>query len=224
MSQMDIFGGGRPVEELHWPATLQALAAHERELGARLSADEAGAWLHARRGKHDEETRCDYCTTDGRDLLDRLRERRPLDEAAGQLRSPRLADNPAASSSGPCGTSGAGPRARSTDPETSHAAAASVAARDLRESHRAIADLLEANPGGLTDERLVDLYLGSEREPYQSPSGIRTRRDELVQAGLVRDSGRKATLSTGRRGIVWERVHPPVDPLEHPRDDPEPAL
>ncbi len=39
--------------------------------------------------------------------------------------------------------------------------------------------------------------------PHQSPSGLRTRRKELVDAGLVVDTGRRGTLRSGRLSIIW---------------------
>lgn len=266
MSQLDLFGSAIPVEELDWPLTLQALAAHERELGARLSADEAGAWLHARRGKHDGETRCRYCTEDGRDVLNRLRNRRPLEGAAEQTRSPRLADNSAVPSSGsPRRLEGSQPsargdhgseehrgryddataspsrsaaRARSADPATSHAAAASVTG--LTETKGVIVELFRRF-GSMTDEELVDRYIEERQEPGSfdyggpapgtpggwspslppaTPSSIRTRRSELVRAGLVVDSGRTKRLEqTGRYATIWalstdtKREYDPEPPL-----------
>jgi hypothetical protein len=59
----------------------------------------------------------------------------------------------------------------------------------------------------MTDTKLVELYgLGTEEGecPKQSPSGIRTRRSELVEEGIVKDSGRLETLPSNRKAIVWE--------------------
>lgn len=213
-AQIDLFGGETPVEELEWPGTLRALAAHERELGVRLSADEAGAWLHHRRGKHETDVRCHYCTTDGRDVLTRLRNRAPLSEGAEQTtRSPhRLAD---ASASSPRA------HARPTDPQTSQAAARSV--RALRDSQNAVLKLLR-ELGPMDDVLLIERYQEAVLEglrPNQSPSGIRSRRAELVEAGEVRDSGRKVRTEGGRNAIVWELAV--AIPSPSPYDD-EPDL
>lgn len=99
------------------------------------------------------------------------------------------------------------PRARSTDPTTSHEAADSLT--DVRASQLAVwATLFACGP--TTDGALVDFYTAlAERGgiiPRQSPSGIRTRRKELVESGDVRDTGRKVRLTSGRRAIVWEAV------------------
>lgn len=89
--------------------------------------------------------------------------------------------------------------ARSTDPPTSWAAAKSLG--DLRESQSAVLAFLREH-GPMTDEQLVARY---DREPRQSPSGLRTRRKELVEDfDLVVDTGRKEKLLSGRQAIVWE--------------------
>jgi hypothetical protein len=96
--------------------------------------------------------------------------------------------------------------ARATDPHTSHEAAASVAGERLRASQQAVLVELSRRPHGLTDVELVELYaLAAEigRVPRQSPSGIRSRRHELVEAGLVVDTGVRIKLDSGRRAIVW---------------------
>ena len=88
---------------------------------------------------------------------------------------------------------------RRGDPETSHAAAASL--KDIRASQRAVLSLLRDH-GPSTDERLLDL--ADRRGLLISPSGIRTRRHELVALDLVRDTGRTQVLASGRAAIVWE--------------------
>lgn len=96
-----------------------------------------------------------------------------------------------------------GPRpvARSTDPETSHEAAASVRNPALDRS-RVYAALGE---GPMTDEQILD-RCRAHYAPLISPSGARTRRSELVREGLVVDSGDRVRLSSGRRAIVWGRA------------------
>jgi len=98
------------------------------------------------------------------------------------------------------------PRARRTDPETSHDAAASVAPTQ-RPSQAAVLYVLRTN-GPITDTGLIgvyQLYARADVLPQQSESGIRTRRKELVTAGLVRAAGR-VTLPSGRAAITWECV------------------
>ena len=92
------------------------------------------------------------------------------------------------------------PRARATDPETSHAAAASV--RSIKESHTTILNLFKSC-GPMTHDELIRLYRNSRAQPEQSDSGIRTRCHELVVNGKLRDTGARETLPTGRKSIVW---------------------
>jgi hypothetical protein len=95
------------------------------------------------------------------------------------------------------------PRARRTDPETSHKAARSVTKTGV--VHLAILRLLRG--GSMTDEQLWHEYeRGAVNWPVVSPSGLRTRRSELCRLGKVRDSGKRRTLTSGRQGIVWEAV------------------
>lgn len=89
--------------------------------------------------------------------------------------------------------------ARATDPETSHEAAASV--EDVRESQRMVHQMLDGL-GPQTDEVLVS-HAGMIGLPI-SPSGVRSRRAELVRLGLVEDSGKRERLASGRRAIVWQ--------------------
>lgn len=88
-------------------------------------------------------------------------------------------------------------RARYSDPETSHAAAASVKVRD---SQRKVLALLAQGPA--THEELA--ARAYEQGITISPSGLRTRCHELVDAGLVRDSTHRKRLPSGRSAVVWE--------------------
>lgn len=95
------------------------------------------------------------------------------------------------------------PIARSSDPETSHQAAESITPEKLRTSQAAVLFVL-ATRGPTTDTGLIDGYLNSPVPlPPQSPSGIRTRRKELVRMGAVADTGLRHRLISGRHAIVW---------------------
>lgn len=91
-------------------------------------------------------------------------------------------------------------RARSTDPATSWEAARSIS--DLTERQKAVAFMFIGNP--MADHELVAEYSKVMHLPYQSPSGLRTRRSELVRAGILKDSGRRTETPSGRSAIVWE--------------------
>lgn len=95
------------------------------------------------------------------------------------------------------------PVARATDPDTSWAAARSIPEDQLRESQRVILAILRER-GPMTDERIAE-WLDNVQHPI-SPSGARTRRAELVNAGYVRDSGKRDRLPTGRMAVVWEAI------------------
>ena len=92
------------------------------------------------------------------------------------------------------------PRARSSDPQTSHAAAKQVEA--VRQTQQEILDILRVY-GPSSDEEIA-LYARA-RSTYQSPSGLRTRRAELVDQGRVLDSGSRKLTQSGRQTIVWAR-------------------
>ena len=90
--------------------------------------------------------------------------------------------------------------ARTADPRTSHAAAALV---NRPESQRVVLYWLTAL-GPMTDEQLAHTtYTTYKTKSTISPSRLRTARCELQRAGLVRDTGRVATLRSGRSGVVW---------------------
>ena len=60
-----------------------------------------------------------------------------------------------------------------------------------------VLELLRAFPSyGMTDEEIADAL-------NMNPSAERPRRIELVNAGLVRDSGERRRTSSGRQATVW---------------------
>jgi hypothetical protein len=89
------------------------------------------------------------------------------------------------------------PFARTTDPETSHEAAQSVTnITPLKQ------EILQRLMTPMTDADLYEtLVFGSNL--IVTESGVRSRRAELVQAGLVKDTGARQKLKTGRNAIVW---------------------
>lgn len=93
------------------------------------------------------------------------------------------------------------PQARTTDPESSHKAARTVS--KLAEKRAAVLAILRDHPVGLTDTGIASIH-HTRQLPWQSPSGLRTRRNELVELGLVQDSGRVETTASGRQAIVWQ--------------------
>lgn len=88
--------------------------------------------------------------------------------------------------------------ARRTDPDTSWEAAKSV--RDIRETQQAVLAALRAH-GPMTDEEIAE-RIRSERK--QSPSGLRTRRSELVDLHMVTYAGYKRPTKSGRKSRVWK--------------------
>jgi hypothetical protein len=92
------------------------------------------------------------------------------------------------------------PVARLTDPATSHAAARSVG--DTGTIRARILELIRTE-GPLTDEELLELF--ERRHPASAtPSGIRTRRKELVDMGYLEDSGQRGTTRAGRQAAIWQ--------------------
>lgn len=93
------------------------------------------------------------------------------------------------------------PRARRGDPRTSHDAAESISQEAVRVTQQKILELLADGP--MSDTEIAKRYAQHPDWPRQSPSGLRTRRAELVDDGRVRDTGQKVRLPSGRMSIVW---------------------
>jgi hypothetical protein len=90
--------------------------------------------------------------------------------------------------------------ARRGDPGTSWEAARSV--EHIRESQAEVLGMFRGR--SWVDEELVEALLA--KGSRQSPSGIRTRRRELVDLGEIVDTGRKRRGKTGRWMIVWRQA------------------
>lgn len=91
--------------------------------------------------------------------------------------------------------------AREFDVATSHAAAGSVDA-DTNRGH-VLNVFRTCDWFDMTDEELIDLYKWSGQPP-QTDSGIRTRRCELVRAGLVEWTGETRPTRAGRASRTWK--------------------
>jgi len=103
------------------------------------------------------------------------------------------------------------PRARRSDPWTSHEAAESITPKQLRASHLAVLDCFDRF-GPFHDKLLMVVYERNRKDfrwPPQEDSGLRTRRRELVDRGHLQDSGKTVLIGEGKRkrhAIVWEMV------------------
>jgi hypothetical protein len=89
---------------------------------------------------------------------------------------------------------------RNSDPPTSFEAGEKVDRHTIR---RRVLALFHQRPR-FTDEQLTCHYHATYGPIPESSA--RKRRCELTHDGLIRDSGQREELSTGRMGIVWELV------------------
>jgi len=92
-------------------------------------------------------------------------------------------------------------KARNSDPDTSKVASAKL--EDLRESQREVLWVLALH-GPMIDEDLIEACY--DEGISQSRSGIRTRRKELEDKGLVKATGEKDETRAGNPAIMWEAV------------------
>lgn len=93
------------------------------------------------------------------------------------------------------------PFARKSDPQTSHEAAASV--DSVTETQQYI---LEALQQPRNDYDMIQTFRSMLNAPAVSDQSIRSRRAELVESGLIEDSGQRQQMPSGRWSIVWERT------------------
>lgn len=204
VEQLDLAGGVHIVGVTDRQS--DALLFVERMCGVAL--DELGAFMCERRGKHQQDSRCNWCLDNGSAVAHELHAKGLLERRRGGWFSTRTLDtgsvSEAAAAAGPV-SSGPDPsshplRARSTDPSTSHEAAASVV--DLTGKQHAVLAVFHRH-GAMHDEDLLNAYDVAPDVPEQSDSGLRTRRHELVEQGLLEDSGRRASTEAGRQSIIW---------------------
>ena len=88
------------------------------------------------------------------------------------------------------------PKARRNHPATSHQAAERILPKSGTLRAKVYAKLKQWGSHGLTDENMQTMLA-------MNPSTQRPRRIELVEAGLVRDSGRVRLTRSKRNAIVW---------------------
>lgn len=94
--------------------------------------------------------------------------------------------------------------ARTSDPDTSHLAAATLNHFNMKPCEQLIYKLL--NGRNLTDEQLVEEYQDTagivDRKLQRSPSAIRTLRVKMYRDGLLRVAGIGTTRS-GNKARLW---------------------
>ena len=93
------------------------------------------------------------------------------------------------------------PKARTSNPETSHQAAASV--KNLTKTKLFV---LKALSKPRHDNEMVIVYRSYKTAPMASDQGIKSRRAELVREGFIEDSGKRVVLPSGRKSIVWRKI------------------
>lgn len=89
--------------------------------------------------------------------------------------------------------------ARTDDPSTSHVAARSLTPKQLTRNRTAVLSWFFMVNESMTDKKLVANY---SIDPPQSQSGLRTRRSELVDMGLVESAG-TVELGKGKPHTLW---------------------
>lgn len=94
-------------------------------------------------------------------------------------------------------------KVRRNDPDTSWDAAVSQAPDKTRRLYVAIHRVLLAR-GPMTDDELLHSF--DTLRFTHTPSGVRSRRKELAEAGWVRDTGDKRPSNAGSPSIVWAAV------------------
>lgn len=94
-------------------------------------------------------------------------------------------------------------KVRRHDPGTSWEAATKQTPEKSQRLYKAIHRILSAT-GAKTDDELIG-FMEAQHFSH-TPSGVRSRRRELTDAGWVRDSGTKRLSNAGGPSIVWEAV------------------
>jgi DNA-binding IclR family transcriptional regulator len=80
--------------------------------------------------------------------------------------------------------------------ETSRQAAVAIRPAAGTQRGRVLAYVESCGQTGATDEEIADGL-------YMNPSSVRPRRGELLEQGLIRDSGKTRQTKAGLRAVVW---------------------
>ena len=97
------------------------------------------------------------------------------------------------------------PRARSTDPQTSHDAAASMVETAAKQRER-ILTAFRLNPGKAFTADALDAYLAELYEGQWPRTTAGRRLPELLERGLVRRLDETRPTRSGRNANLWEVV------------------
>lgn len=92
-----------------------------------------------------------------------------------------------------------GPRARRTDPDTSHEAGEALTEKRLSDIQTDVLSWFRTVKRA-TDEQLETHF----RDKYTAQTTVSKRRTDLVRLGYLRDSGERQLNSNNRRMIIWE--------------------
>ena len=106
------------------------------------------------------------------------------------------------------------PSTRVLDPATSHLAAATITVPDLTRTQARILALI-TEMGGMSDEEIADHWEAMDFPPI-SPSGLRSRRAELVKQARLEDAGARTTTKGGNSTVVWGLPTPAVSTVHLP--------
>jgi hypothetical protein len=92
------------------------------------------------------------------------------------------------------------PQARTTDPDTSHHAAQTITPNTANTIRHLVHDAIKQH-GPITDEQLATIFTANHWPG--TPSGIRTRRNELTTAELIIRHPTNGTTTSGRQAAQW---------------------
>lgn len=98
-------------------------------------------------------------------------------------------------------------KARTTDPDTSHAAAREITGRTERAILAVFDSWWDGRPNRLTDQQLCAAF------PNLYAPTVKSARSRLTKQGILVDSGERRPSSRGRPMIVWKLATTGREPM-----------